>query len=819
MILKSWERSDLPILAPALQFSPLLSRPGVSFTEIALLLFLIALLVSIGAWFGIQSVLKQSLPKRSGELKVEGLDGVVRVGRDLYGVPVIEAESLRDLLFAQGFVQAQDRLWQMELNRRLGAGRLSELFGEQALPADIFLRRLGLRQAAKSNLDVLDEEERAMLEAFCAGVNEAVRQTKVLPFEFRLLRISPEPWQPLDTLTWVQVMSMDLSSNWEQELLRGRIVEKLGPEGAELLHLFTESASLTLPPAALGEKVLEGLWDLYEQAKAYLPNGGLPGASNAWVVSGQRTFSGRPLLANDPHLVGRVPSIWYESRLICPELDVRGAGFPGVPFIVIGANRRVSWGITNSFADTMDLYLEKLGESDYETPQGRRPLETRVEEIEIKGGATYRETIESTRHGPLLFRTGDQGLALRWKNFEPANPIRTLYAFNKAPSAKAFKEALRDWQAPSSNFVFADVEGNIGYLMAGHVPKRKSGTGLTPVPGWTDEYEWDGQIPFEELPQCDNPESGFLVTANNPVVGADYPYHITWDWMSSTRAARIEQLLLEKEKHDTETFAAMQVDTYSGLGLRFLKVCRELEFRSRAANAGFKILAEWDGNGHSTSEHMALYQVALLKAVQRVTEQTLGEELSRQFLGQSSNPVAVMAGHTGRYTAWLIQLLEQPERYRALQRLAPELPARESLVEDSLGGAYLLLCRAFGTDYRLWEWGKLHRLQFKHPLAVNMVLGWLLNSPTGSAGGDTDTVFQTALNPQKPFGVEAWCPSFRQIVEMTDDQHYSSVIPTGQSGHPGSKNYLDQFHKWCAGELREGRSRVRSELVLRPPTA
>lgn len=774
--------------------------------------------MSVVAWFAVRLLLKQSIPKRSGELKLDGLQGVVRVCRDPFGVPTIEAENVSDLLFAQGFVQAQDRLWQMELNRRLGAGRLAELFGEEALAADIFLRRLGLRRAAETHLAALDDEERVLLEAYCAGVNASIAQTKVLPVEFRLLRVRPEQWCPLDTLTWVNVMSMDLSSNWEQELLRGRILEKLGTEGAEILHLFSKSAALTVPPSGQGPEVLEGLWELYDKAKSYLPNGGLPGASNAWAVSGERTFSGRPLLASDPHLVGRVPSVWYESRLICSELEVRGAGFPGVPFIIIGANTKVSWGITNSFADTMDLYMEKLDGSDYQVPQGLQPLEVRVEEIEVKGRGTHREIVETTRHGPILFRTGHLGLALRWKNYEPSNPIRTLHALNRAASAKEFKEALRGWQAPSSNFVFADVEGNIGYLLAGHLPRRKRGSGLTPVPGWSDEYEWEGEIPFEELPQCDNPESGFIVSANNPAVGNDYPHHITWDWMNATRAERIEQLLMQKDRHDSASFQAMQVDTHSSLGLRFLKLCQGVALRRKAAKAGLAVLAPWDGSGHSTSEHMALYQVALLKAARRVTKQVLGEELARQFMGQSSNPVAVLAGHTGRYTAWLIELLEKPERYAKLRQLAPALLSREELLEESLGSAYLLLCRAYGSDSRLWEWGKLHRLEFKHPLAVNTVLGWIFNSPTGSAGGDTDTVFQTVLNPQKPSGVEGWCPSFRQVVEMTDDQHYSSVLATGQSGHPGSKNYLDQFHLWCAGELRDGRSKIRYELVLKPPT-
>lgn len=787
-----------------------------SLTEISLWLLLGGVVATILAWLAVRVLLRQSIPNRKGEVVLDGLEHPVTIKRDQFGVPTIEAQTLKDLLFGQGFVQAQDRLWQMELNRRLGAGRLGEVFGPQAVAADTFLRRLGLRRSAQIDLEAMHEHERECLTAFCQGVNAAMERLKVLPVEFRMLKYRPEPWQPLDTLTWVQVMSMDLCSNWEQELLRGRIVNRLGAEGASLLHLFTESASLTLPPGVKGPETLDGLWELYEEAKAFLPNGGLPGGSNAWVIDGSRSVSGRPMLANDPHLVGRVPSIWYESKLVCPEFEVQGASFPGVPFVVIGANQTVAWGITNSYADTMDLYLEKLNGEQCLTLDGWQPLEHHIERIEVKGENCREVRVESSAHGPVLFRKGEYGLALRWKNFEASHPICTLYNFNRSGTAAEFKEALRGWQAPSSNFVFADTGGNIGYLLAGHIPLRRKGSGLTPVPGWNGEYEWEGQISFEELPQLDNPECGYLVTANNPVVGSDYPHHVTWDWMSSARAQRIEELILSEEKHDLDTFRIMQSDTQSSMGLRFVQVCRNLKFERRSAVAGRDILIAWDGDGHSMSGEMALYQVTLLSMAKKVLDSALGEELSRQFLGQSNNPVSVMAGHTGRYTAWLMQLLESSEKYGRLQEIAQEVPSRESLVEESLAEAYILLCKAFGKDHRLWEWGKLHRLQFKHPLAVNMLLGWLLNSPAGSAGGDTDTVFQTAFHPQKPYGAEAWCPSFRQVVDLTDEPGYKSVLPTGQSGHPGSRHYLDQFHLWCAGQLRPEQDKMRWEMTLKP---
>ncbi|MFA7482392.1 MAG: penicillin acylase family protein [Vulcanimicrobiota bacterium] len=768
------------------------------------LLLLIGLFgVGVLIWAAVNYFLRRSLPQHSGTIEVTGIGGPVTISRDEYGVPTIEAADLLDVLFGQGFTHAQDRLWQMELNRRVGAGRLAEILGEQALPADIFLRRLELKRAAQNDLKALTEEERAHLEAYCAGVNAGIQSLESLPAEFGLLRINLESWRPIDTLAWVQVMSMDLCSNWEQELLRARLLEEIGAEGAELLHLFPKKAAQTVPPNSLGEEALEGLWQLYEEAREYLPNGGLPGGSNAWVAAGWRTETGNPLLANDPHLIGRVPSIWYESRLICQEMDVQGACFPGVPFVVIGANSKVAWGITNSYADTQDLFIEKLDGAVYQTEDGPQPLETFEERIAVRDQAPYVEKIQRTRHGPLLFKDQDVGLALRWKNYDESHPLRSLKQMNSATSASEFKEALRDWQAPSSNFVYADIEGNIGYLMAGQVPIRKKGTGLVPSPGWSGEYDWIGTIPFEELPQVDNPKCGYLVTANNPVVDRSFPHHISWDWMNPVRAQRIEELLLSREKLDLDFFREMQMDVHCQTGLRFARVCEKMEFEDQYARKAQAFLAAWDGNGEPESGEMALYQMTMLSTLVNFLTHILGEQLCFQFLGQSSNPVSVMAGHTGRYTLWLIQLLEDPEHQEKLAGVWPDAPSLESIIETVLSEGYQLLRKLYGPQPELWQWGFLHRLQFKHPLGVNRALDKLFNGPTVGAGGDTDTVFQTAVSPHAPYAAESWCPSFRLIVELAPEIDYHSVLPTGQSGHPSSRNYMDQFLLWSEGQTRK----------------
>ena len=418
---------------------------------------------------------RHPLPKLEGSLKAEGLIEPATVRRDKFGYVRVEATSVRDAVFAQGYVHAQDRLWQLEFNRRLGSGRLSELFGEIALSADVFLRRLGLRRSAQNCLEVLEKEERELLQAYADGVNAARKSLGWrLPLEFRLLGCEFEPWTVLDSLTWIQVMSLDLCANWEQELLRGKILAKLGPTGADLLHLWTEGGSVAaLPGLEEAGPLFEGLSELYQEVKEFFPNAGQPGASNAWAVAGSRSASGKPVLASDPHLVGRVPSVWHEIHLVAPGLDVCGVSFPGMPLVVIGHNSKVAWGITNSYADTMDLFLERFHSDDpnlVETEAGFMPVQLFQEEVRVKGGETVVEEVRVTRHGPILVESEFGALALKWINYEPSHPVATLLAMNQAKSASEFKEALRHWQAPSSNFVYADVAGNIGYLMAGHIP-------------------------------------------------------------------------------------------------------------------------------------------------------------------------------------------------------------------------------------------------------------------------------------------------------------------------------------------------------------
>ena len=510
---------------------------------------------------------RRRLPQTAGTLRLPGLEAAVEVVRDRWGVPHIYAESTHDLMVAQGFVHAQDRLWQMDFQRRLVAGRLAEVLGAVAAPVDRWFRTIGMRRVAEQEVSLIDAGVRADLEAYAAGVSSRIARGR-LPVEFTLLRYRPEPWTVADTLSWIKMMSWDLSVNWETELLRARLIARLGPErAAELEPEYFACWPRVVPPgveySAIGSAALR-------RAGAARPLAG-PSAreglgSNNWALAGSRTTTGAPILANDMHLQMGMPCIWYENHLAGGDLDVTGVTFPGIPGVISGHNGHVAWGFTNGFPDVQDLYVERLRRTD----DGRVQYEYRGEwldaqvvreEIRVKGGGTVVEQVVITRHGPIINGlapdlAGEQPLALRWTSLEPDRMVEGLHGMSRAKNCLEFREALRDWTAPVQNTVYADTEGNIAYSFPGKVPIRARGDGRVPVPGWTGEYEWTGYIPYEELPHLYNPPQGYIATANNRVVDEAYPYHIGLEHCTGDRAQRIVELIEARDKVDLSSISS-----------------------------------------------------------------------------------------------------------------------------------------------------------------------------------------------------------------------------------------------------------------------
>ncbi len=481
-----------------------------------------------------------TLPATKGDFAVTGLDAPVEIVRDKHGVPHIYAKTARDGYFALGFVHAQDRFWQMEATRRLGAGRLAEVVGPRALESDKWMRTLGLYKLAERQFEESSDEVKSALNAYAAGVNAALAHGRAWPWskpaiEFTVLGYTPEKWKPADSLVWGKVMATRLGGNWRDEVLRARLARKLAPQRVgQMWPLYPGDAPHTVEKLAALTRDLD-LDRLDRLAAAVTDPPGTPrGASNAWVINRQHTTTRGAILANDPHLHFAAPIVWYLARIKAGELDIAGATVPGMPFTTLGHNDRIAWGITNTYSDVQDLFVEQIDADgkQYRTPDGMKPFETATETIAVKGGDAIRLTVRRSRHGPVVSDVvgaigkaagKDAVMALAATFLEPNDTtVEAIYKLNRAQNWEAFLAALKDWRTPQSNFVYADTSGNIGFVAPGLVPVRKKGWGLVPSPGWDGETDWNGFLPFDELPKVYNPPSGRIVNANNRITPDGY---------------------------------------------------------------------------------------------------------------------------------------------------------------------------------------------------------------------------------------------------------------------------------------------------------
>lgn len=763
-----------------------------------LLLVVVGLLViaGTGGWLWLRGA---TLPQPSGRLALAGLSAPVELGREANGIVHIKAETEADMFFALGVAHAQDRLWQMDFQRRVGAGRLSEAVGKATLSQDKFLRTWGFYKAAQAAYQSLSPAGKAIIDAYVAGVNAYLATNPPLPIEYRLLGIRPEPWKPADVLVWSKMMSYDLAGNWEDELKRLRLAAKgISPQRmAELLPPYPEDAptilqaqDLTLPVAPQQEKPAAALLKL----AALMPSG--LEASNNWVVSGSRTTSGKPLLADDPHLGLGAPSLWYLAHLEAPGYNAIGATLPGIPGIVIGRNDHIAWGVTNVGADVQDLYLLDTVGSGYRYKGATEPFRLRREVIKVKGGQDEVLNVRETRYGPVISdvvsNTGARPLALRWISLDGTD--RTLEAFvgiNKAQDWTQFLEAMKSYAGPSQNFVYADVEGNIGYIAPGLFPIRRAGhSGLTPVPG-DGNWDWQGMVPFEDWPKVLNPKDGFIVTANNRVLPSGYPYQLSLEWAEPYRAARIREMILAKDKLSLDDMRAMQQDQHSLLYRDFRSVLDVLSPLSERGKQWKDRLLGWDGNMSTGSQEATVFE-AWYTELTRLPAREVGQEFwdqPRYILG------ALRAGDKN---------CDQPDT---------------EFMESCLDFAALALDKAldrFGD--RIPTWGSLHHAIFDHAILTNSPLKRFSDRQV-AFGGDRYTVNVGPYDEEKGGFEMSHGPSYRHIVDLANPQNSLFVHPMGQSGSLLSGEYSDYLGKWQRGEyfpMKTKDYRLRNRLMLEP---
>jgi penicillin G amidase len=729
---------------------------------------------------GLSWISRRRLPTLDGTLQLPGLQAPVEVLRDRWGVPHLYAQTPADLFMAQGFVHAQDRLWQMEMNRRLAAGRLAEVLGAAAVETDRQMRTLLLRRVAEQEVALLSVDTRSLLKAYAAGVNAYIAQGR-LPVEFTLLRARPEPWSPADTISWTKVMAWHLCADARAEAHRAKLVERLGEAlVAELAPPYLPHWPRVMSPGTrpagspgVGEPMVpastEGL------------------GSNNWVVAGVRTATGSPLLANDMHLGLTIPSIWYENHLVAGELDVTGVTFPGIPGVISGHNGHVAWGLTDGLPDVQDLTIERLhptadGRVEVEYQGERYEAEVLHEQIRVKGGEPVGQDIIVTRHGPIsnaLFPElgDDPPLALRWTSLEPCTMMDTLTTLMQARTCREFREALRGWASPVQNFVYADVEGNIGYSFPGLVPIRARGDGRLPVPGWTDACEWVGTVPFEELPHLENPPAGYIASANNAVVDDAYPYDLAVRPSSGNRALRIVELLESREKIDITYMQRMHLDLVSPLARTVVGYLRQLQVDETLEPAA-ALLRNWDGALSADSAAGALYQLLLREMASLMLSKALGDDVP---LGD-------------RTWWWLEHTLAQPTS-RWFDQGHGE--TRDDVMRLALARALAELRSTCGPAPEDWAWGKLHRMTYGHVLGRNRFLAPVFNRGPFEVGGDGHTVCACNGNLADPTSFTG--APYRMIVDLGDLRNSVSVLTPGQSGHLGSPHYDDQIAAWTAG--------------------
>ncbi|MDQ8706782.1 penicillin acylase family protein [Streptomyces sp. LHD-70] len=880
--------------------------------------------VAFGSYWSISTV-RASLPQTKGSIQLDGLAGPVDVRRDSSGIPQVYASSDEDLFMAQGYVQAQDRFWEMDVRRHMTSGRLSEMFGKSQVESDEFLRTLGWHHVAQREYDTkLTPETKKYLQAYAKGVNAYLKgkDGADVSVEYAALGFTNdykiEEWTPVDSVAWLKAMAWDLRGNMQDEIDRSLMHSRLGPKQIQDLYpdypydlhkpiveegglsgdsktydpkgssvqeqsaagsagtgtgTGTDTGTGTGTGAAAGNGIagggstagglttqMSGLSDVLDRLPdAIGPNGNGIG-SNSWVVSGDHTTTGKPLLANDPHLAPQLPSTWYQMGLHCRgvsakcQYDVSGYTFSGMPGVIIGHNQDIAWGMTNLGADVTDLYLEKIQGDGYQYGRKVEPFKTRKETIKVAGGEDKNIVVRETNNGPVVSDRNDElgkvgqeapvgssapdradgyAVSLRWTALSPGKSMDAVFALNKAKNFQDFRKAASDFEVPSQNLIYADTEGNIGYQTPGKIPTRaKSHDGTLPAPGWDPAYRWTGYIPQSALPYEYNPERGYIVTANQAVTDSKYPYELTKDWGYGARSQRINDLIESKLKNggkiSTEDMRTMQLDNSSEIAKMLTPKLLKIDVSDPYVREAQQLLEGWDYTQDADSAAAAYFNAVW----RNILKLSFGNKLPKELRVEGSCINVPPADKTGpvddpdervrecgeraadaaqpdggdRWFEVVRSILDDEDNdwwQSPSTRTDSETKTRDQLFARAMEDARWELTAKLGKDIDSWSWGRLHRLQLD-----NQTLGtegpgfiqWLLNRGPWELGGGEAAVNATGWNAAGGYSV-IWVPSMRMVVNLGDFDKSKWINLTGASGHAYSPNYTDQTEKWVKGDL------------------
>ncbi|MEU8860874.1 penicillin acylase family protein [Streptomyces umbrinus] len=884
--------------------------------------------IAYGSFWSISTV-RASFPQTKGSISLDGLSGPVNVKRDSYGIPQIYASTDEDLFMAQGYVQAQDRFYEMDVRRHMTAGRLSEMFGESQVDEDEFLRTLGWdRVAEKEYKTKLSAETKKYLQAYAKGVNAYLKgkDGADISLEYAALGFSndykPKDWTPVDSVAWLKAMAWDLRGNMQDEIDRSLMTSRLGPKQiADLYPQYpydrnkpivqegqynsvtgdyqqgsdtgtgtgtggTQSSAGTglannaeAPSGLQGQ--LSGLYKVLDGVPEAVGVNGNGIGSNSWVVKGTHTITGKPLLANDPHLSPSLPSVWYQMGLHCTgisekcQYDVSGYTFAGMPGVVIGHNKNIAWGMTNSGADVTDLYLEKLTGNGYEYDDKVKAFTTREEKINVAGGDSKTIVVRETNNGPLLSDRNDElvkvgkkatvdsaapdrgdgyGISLRWTALDPGNSMDAVFAMNKATDWTEFRKAATLFDVPSQNLTYADTDDNIGYQLPGRIPIRGEGDGSLPSPGWDSKYRWTGYIKQAELPYEYNPKRGYIVTANQAVIDKDkYPYTLTTDWGYGTRSQRIADLIESKIKGggkiSTDDMRQMQLDNSSEIAKLLVPKLLKIDVADKNVREAQKLLEGWNYTQDADSAAAAYFNATWRNILKLAFGNKLPKELRVEGQCLNVEPVdstgpadedrrvrecgqreADSAQPDGgdRWFEVVRKILDDEDNdwwSAPATRTDPAVDTRDELFKRALTDARWELTAKLGKGIDTWSWGRLHRLYLKNQtlgLEGPGFLKYMLNrGPYNMSGGEA-AVNATGWNAAGGYTV-VWVPSMRMVVNLEDFDKSKWINLTGASGHAYSAHYVDQTGKWIDGELlpwvsteREVDAKTSDTLVLKP---
>ena len=735
------------------------------------------------------------LPVTGGTLEVDGTSGPITIRRDRYGIPMIEADDELDVFFGFGFCQGQDRAVQIELSKRAASGTLSELFGQTTLRIDRLFRRAGLRHAAEEQFPVLATPVASMLTAFAAGVNAG--RTVGLPrrpHEFVLLRTRPSEFTAIDVLTIMKLQSFAMPSNWDCELARLMVLNLDGPE--VLLQLdpgYPEWQRVPVPPTGVAGKAAQRLAEDLVLLQETIATGG---GSNGWALSGSMTKSGRPLLANDPHLPASVPPHWYMARLQSPDWALAGAALPGTPAMAAGHNGHCAWGVTAGLTDNTDLFLERIGPDGQSVLQDGEyvPCQVRREVIRVRGADPVEEEVVVSPRGPIISPAldGELGaLSLRAVWLDPL-PVQGFLGNLEARTIDEFRAPFADWPILPLGLVYADIQGNIGYQLVGQAPRRRRGYGIVPSAGWVSGAGWEDEgVPFAEMPTAHNPPGGYVAAANTQPQSQGAGPFLGVDWIDGYRLGRIVEALEEGEIWDIYSTAAFQLDVKS-LPWAELKDC-VLAVKSHSAEsaAAQRLLADWDGLMAADSTAATLFQLFLAEMSRRIAA-AKAPRSAPWLMGRSTLPTISGTTFAARQVGRLSRLLrEQPPGW------FPDGWAAE--IDDALRLAYSCAVRRLGEPSESWQWGRARPAMLKHPLGRVSLLAGIFNIGPFQCPGDGNTVAQAGTFGDDPLAAPGVVPSLRMILDVGDWDRSLFSLPGGQSGNPLSPHYKDLFPLWLRG--------------------